>query len=212
MDHVRFAPLQNDPLPGALTVALATRAYATFWENEVQPDIRAAQPSRPDRWWHWPMFLRLFPRTELLNGRRCYGHTLVAADTTGEARPVAMSLLVETVTFLPASGPSTFLWFMSGIPSTTLRRLGLPLFHSLGQILVDAALVVSLNQGNDGRACLHGDPQGGKELLARFEHDYGLARLPANLQLRSVRKNDGRYFYTDETLARLLLAQLAPWR
>ena len=42
MDHVRFAPLQNDPLPGALTVALATRAYATFWENEVQPDIRSA--------------------------------------------------------------------------------------------------------------------------------------------------------------------------
>lgn len=212
MDHVRFAPLQNDPLPGALTVALATRAYATFWENEVQPDIRAALPPRLDRLWHWPMFLRLFSRTEILNGRRCYGHTLVAADSTGAARPVAMSLLVETVPFLPMTGQSTFLWFMSGIPSTTLRRLGLPLFRSLGQIVVDAALVVSLNQGNDGRALLHADPQGGDELLARYQHDYGLARLPANLQLRGVRKNDGRYFYTDETLARLLLAQLARWR
>jgi hypothetical protein len=88
----------------------------------------------------------------------------------------------------------------------------LPLFHSLGRILVDAALVVSFNRGNDGRACLHADPQGGKELLARFEHDYGLAKLPANLQLRSVRKNDGRYFYTDEALAQRLVARLASWR
>jgi len=207
MGFVKWTLGRSDAQKHPVRVVLLGRDIARYWHNEIQPHVRQASTHRvrADRRWNWPALLRLLPRVELLAGRRCYGHAVIAKSQAGAAVPVALSLLVERYTLIEQEGPGTFVWFAASAPDEACDRLNIPRLDQLGRILIDAAMVTSVQAGLDGRISLHADPGGDVYLPRYYAETCGLLRVPASTTLCGVRINDGRYFHATPQVAQALL-------
>lgn len=84
---------------------------------------------------------------------------------------------------------------------------------ALARAFIDNAIILSQNLSLDGRIGLHAAAAGGGALLKVYSN-CGLRQLAsaAILPTGVKRKNDGRFFYADETTAEMLAQTLDPSR
>lgn len=126
-----------------------------------------------------------------------------------------MSILIEDYPALDIENPETtnFIWFISAADPEVLAHLGVTSPPSLGQILIDNAIVLAQNAGFLGGIGLHAAKAGGPPLLEVYQQ-CGLQPLPAGAQLPSAikRANDGRFFLADGPLSETLAAKWDPYR
>ena len=213
MKHVRQAPRVQDGVEMGsvpVRVSLMRSQDATYWHNQVQPLIAAATETRADRNWDWRLFRRVLPLVQHLQRRRCLALTTVAENDQAEAVPVAMHLLIERYPHLSDWNlGATFVWFMCAMPKDVFTRFdisGVP--PSLGRVCVDVALMASRLLGLEGRIGLHCAPTGGPRLMSFYKKHCRLLNLAEHLPLPPFHGNDGRFFYTEDELAKELLAEL----
>jgi hypothetical protein len=196
---------------------------ATYWHRRIQPSIREL-PDRADRNWNWPLFRVAFPIAQRAAGHRCLALTISLANSAGRGVPAGMLLLIENYPWLaprpwerlgergPRKG-STFTWFLSAAPTARLRELGVSEPPPLGAVLIDTALVASMNLGHQGRMWLHATPIGGPRLLD-FYLKRGLSRVNAGFRIPKAlwpmagQRSDGRHFYATSRIAKVLLNAL----
>lgn len=184
-----------------------TGSDAAWWDTRVQPTI-AITPGRADRHWIWSALLPLFLLHQLSKGRRCRPLVLWAYADNGRLVRAAMSLVIERYPRLDATqGFAHFLWLVSSAPASILAGFGVSDPPSLGLVTVDTSMVLSENAGLVGRIGLHAAPSGGPRLLKLYGTECRLLQLPAAAALPPTvrRSNDGRFFYTDDARAEILL-------
>lgn len=171
---------------------------ARWWQWNIQPVI-SADTKRLDRDWDW---VEIGSTTLFLVRQR---RQLLAATVQLEGRdPVigALMLLVEYPWLFEPGHPSMFVWYLAAAPQAALKQHLPPecVPRGLGRILMDAAVLSSIDLGYKGRVWLHAHPDGEEQLFALYENGYKMRNVPATLPFRlpSPRSNDGRYFYYDE--------------
>lgn len=220
---VRSAAVRkSDPVKWeSIRIVNMTAKHAAFWDKSIWlPHILFGGEKRADRLWPWTAMRTVLPlQQEMKGGFRCRAFAVVKPGRhprTGVPMdvPIAMMLLIEQYPHvIPEQGSdppewnqrSTFTWFIAAAPDSALKRLKLkPL--SLGRTLVDTALVHSLENGCEGRMWLHCAIEGGDRLMD-FYNGF-LSNLPEDSPLPVRRKNDGRFFYSTEFMAQLLIAEM----
>lgn len=215
MSFVRKAPSRASP--GAFVpvrVSSMTTGDAAWWDARVQPRL-VNRVDRADRFWSWLVMLPMAHLFQASQGRPCTPLVIWAYTPQNTLVRAAMAILVERFPRLDVQngGEAVFTWFISAAPGDVLGIFGVTDPPSLGKILVDLGIVLSMNDGNYGRIGLHADPAGGLRLNAFYGGQCGLLNLPSAATLpRPLRRNDGRYFYTDDAVGGALLAMLQPWR
>ncbi len=181
---------------------------AAWWDSRVQPTI-ALSSGRADRHWFWLAMLPVLLLHQLSKGRRCRPLVLWAYADDGRLVRAAMSLLIERYPHLDVALPgfAHFLWLVSSAPDSILARFGVLDPPSLGRVSVDTSMVLSENDGFAGRIGLHAAPSGGPRLLKLYGTDCGLLQLSTTAALPAAvrHSNDGRFFYTDDARAEILL-------
>ncbi|WP_143142495.1 hypothetical protein [Nitrosovibrio sp. Nv17] len=212
--YARTAPdsqKSKDAIP--IRTSLMSMEHAVTWDTKIQPSI-LSEPERADRYWSWSLFRSIFPLALYARRRqRCIALTTLAKNESGKAVPAAMSLFIEKYPHLPSSRQeAVFIWFISSAPKGVLANLGVKTTPSLGRILIDNALVASMNMGLEGRIGLHCAKTGGDRLQKFYLNHCKLNHLPKGTPTSLGYASDGRFFYTDENLADLLLQELAPFR
>jgi hypothetical protein len=153
---------------------------------------------------------------QLAKRRHCRPLVIWARDDGGRFLRVGMSIFIESYPYLDVtrSLESSFVWFISAADSALLQsdfRMSQP--PALGRVLLDNAIILSQNARLEGRIGLHAAAAGGR-VLVNIYIACGLTRLAAaaKLPLGVKRKNDGRFFFADETQAEAMAAMLDPSR
>jgi hypothetical protein len=215
ISYARNAPSS----PGARTstmipirTSIMSIEHAVTWDTRIQPFIFSG-PARADKHWSWSLLRSIFPIAQYAKRRRCIALTTLVRNQSGQAVPAAMSLFIERYPHLPSRGKeAVFIWFISSAPKVALANLGVQTGPSLGRILIDNALVASMNMGLKGRIGLHSARAGGARLQNFYLNHCKLNHLPKGA-LMSVRgASEGRFFYTDKNLAASLLQELNSYR
>jgi hypothetical protein len=127
-----------------------------------------------------------------------------------------MSILIETYPYLDAyrAEDSNFVWFISAAePQILETHFGMTHPPSLGAVFLDNALILRQNAGLGSRIGLHAAAAGGVPLLGLYDH-LGMIRLPkfGKMPAKISRRNDGRFFYADESRTEMLAELLDPRR
>lgn len=213
ISYVRQAPDRNSNFAIPIRTSIMSMEHAVIWDLRIQPLILSG-PVRADRYWSWALLRSVFPIAQYAKRRRrCLALTTLIRNQSGQAVPAAMSLFIEGYPYLPATGQeSVFVWFISSAPETALAHLGVQMIPSLGRILIDTALVASINMGLEGRIGLHCTAAGGDRLRNFYLNHCKLNNLPQDATMPIGRANDGRFFYADEILADSLVQELNPYR
>jgi len=131
-----------------------------------------------------------------------------------------MVLLVEAYPHLPDPiYESVFVWYATRCPDEVLRQAlhvtpdRIP--KRLMAITIDLAITHSYNLMLEGRLGLHAAPEGGRELLKKYEQ-LGMLRLdpskPLPSGIRSLLGNDGNYFFHSESSALAASQRLDKYR
>ncbi len=187
--------------------------HAVTWDVRIQPHILSGS-ARADKYWSWALLRSVFPIAQYAKRRRrCIALTPLIRNQSGQAVPAAMSLFIERYPHLPVNEQeAVFVWFISSAPRTALAKLGVQTAPSLGRILIDTALVASMNMGLEGRIGLHCARAGGDRLQDFYLNHCKLSHLCKGTIMSVGRASDGRFFYTDESLADSLVQELNPYR
>lgn len=208
---VRWASCKSHPqgrVPVRITQMTANDAW--WWDTRLQPH-HARMRDRADRFWPWSVLLPACHLVQLAHRRYCRPLVVWTRADNGRFVRVAMSILIEQYPHLDVNDPAeaTFVWFIAAADETVIREH----FHvsyrpSLGRVLLDNAMVLSMNAGLGGRIGLHAAPGGGPALEAIYKA-CGLHQLPETEPLPDpIRKaNDGRFFYTDPPTAERLVTE-----
>ena len=202
----------------------ASDLYVRYWAKHIQPIISKDQ-SRPDRNWDW---LTIFGKTSVVTrlasflGQRQKTYCIIARDLKGISFPIGLLHLVQGYRWvLDHNDKSTFLWYLAAAPRSVIDER-FAIRPRMMAAFIDIGLVVSMNDGNEGRVFLHADPAGGSKLEASYVRG-GMVRANAKAKLSSARKVLARhnerktgvadvYFYVDEPRARSLLNLSDPFR
>jgi hypothetical protein len=215
-NFVRFAPSKADKSRLVdIRITLMTGGDALWWDARLGP-WHARIASRADRLWSWSVLLPMCHLVQLAKRRFCRPLVIWARADNGQFVRAGMSILIEQYPYLDVSAPneSHFVWFISAADSGVLSsRYGVSDPPALGRVLLDNAIVLSQNAGLSGRMGLHAAAAGGAGLLTVYVK-CGLLQLPATAPLPTSirRKNDGRFFYADQSVAEALAALLDPSR
>jgi len=188
---------------------------ALWWDARFGP-YHASIASRPDRLWSWTALLPACHLMQLAKRRYCRPLVIWARADNNQFMRVGMSIVIENYPHLDVAAPSNahFVWFISAAEKDVLiRHFQMSNPPSLGRILLDNAMVLSLNAGLEGRIGLHAAAKGGATLMQLYVK-YGLMNLQSAASLpRSIRRrNDGRFFYADDATAQKLLRIVDPSR
>lgn len=213
---VRFAPGKvHRQQAVAVRVTDMIARDARWWDARMGPHhVRIA--ARADRLWSWVGLLPACHLIQLSKGRQCRPLVVWARADNGQFLRVGMSILIERYpnVDINAPGDANFVWFMSAADKDVLvRHFQMSNPPSLGRVLLDNAIVLSMGAGLLGRIGLHAAAAGGKNLLDVYAR-CGLLRLPAAAALPGAfkRRNDGRFFYADDSTADTLAQKLDSWR
>jgi hypothetical protein len=216
-DFAASAPSAFDPtLDVPLYYQDMTAQDAAWWDFRVRPLHRAVNPPRADRGWFWSTLLPFAHLVQLSKRRFCRPLVIWAEDDDRQLLRVGMSIMIEHYPHLEAEDPSAaqFIWFISGADKEVFRdTFNMSHPPKLGRILLDIAMVLSENAGDEARIGLHAAHAGGDALLAIYQN-LGLLSLPdqAPMPVGVRRGNDGRFFYTDPVTGGTLLQKLDPYR
>ena len=185
---------------------------AKLWHQKIQIPYIAGS-GRLDQNWNWPNLVFWFHLMERLLGRNTAFFQFNAKDNRGDAFPVGQLLVSDRYPYFPDKGqPSVFLWFLSAAPTQALIARGLPSDLKLMRALVDTAIQFSFQRGYEGLLTLHaalsGNPSEDNELLQKYERGVELFSYPATRRISPVRRNDGRYFYSDHAQSLALTTKL----
>jgi hypothetical protein len=209
---VRRAPSKANPSHFVdIRVTDMKAADALWWDQRLGPH-HARDRTRADRHWAWSVLLPMCHLMQLAKRRFCRPLVIWTRADNRQFVRAGMSILIDGYPHLDARTPaeSYFVWFISAADSEVLKNhFGVSDPPSLGRILLDSPIVLSLNAGFSGRIGLHAAVLGGPRLFV-FYVKCGLLNLPAMAPLPPsvTRKNDGRFFYADEGMAEALAAQL----
>jgi hypothetical protein len=188
---------------------------AAWWDARLGPK-HALLRSRADRFWSWSVLLPMCHLVQLAKRRHCRPLVIWARNDGGRFLRVGMSIVIERYPYLDVARTldSSFVWFISAADSALLQsEFGMSHPPALGRVLLDNAIVLSQNMGLGGRIGLHAAAAGGRALLNVYS-GCGLIQLAATAKLPPgvKRKNDGRFFFADETQAEAMAAMLDPSR
>jgi hypothetical protein len=197
-----------------------TARHARLWDLTFAPRILVGSESRADRFWSWSVLRVMGPQWQQLKGYRCRALSVLMDVTKPGTNksvelPVGMMLFIEQYPHaVKGDGDrATFAWLVAAAPKDAMKDLGFNKRPSLGRILVDTAMGHSEAHGLDGRMWLHCAPAGGDRLLGFYANSCKLLNLPKTELLPVTRRrNDGRYFYSTESLAQTLLQELSGLR
>lgn len=109
-------------------------------------------------------------------------------------------MIAQVERYVALDAPEThavFVWYISTAPARVLQLYMRTAFvpKALGQASLDIAITRSFMAGLGGRIGLHADPKGGTELMEWYK-GRKMTNFPAGLKLpRSIRVNDGRFFF-----------------
>jgi hypothetical protein len=208
--HVSKAPaLGGGQLPWR--IFSMTKDDAKWWDEHVQKPFIDAMPGRADSGWNWPW--KIFNLTRLAAEALSQQPVAFVAGVECASPPMflpcVMNLLVETYADLADSRlESVFLWYLSPAPEEFFRsgrgRILGAVPKALMAIGMDMTITHSYNVMRQGRVGLHAAPKGGKELFDWYTDPArgGMHAIPKRQRLAGGwRRNDGRYFYHDETTA-----------
>lgn len=207
---IRFAPGKGNPSVSVpVRVTDMTARDAAWWDTRFGPHhLRIAD--RADRFWAWSVLLPACHLVQLFKRRYCRPLVIWARADSQRFMRVGMSIIIEQYPHLDVADSSDahFVWFMCAADEGVLKsHFSMSNPPTLGRVLLDNAMVLSENLGLKGRIGLHATPAGGAALLALYSA-CGLLQLPKRARLPPPIKqsNDGRYFYTDEATAAVLLS------
>lgn len=198
-----------------------------WWDENVQRYIDELPFERADKGWIWPRILTTQALVAGLLLQQPVAYVLEVRKKGGHFRPAVMIMLVDDYPHLPKHElPSVFVWYLSPAPRDYfLEKLRFaaseaPDSKVLMRAGMDVALTESYNRRLQGRVGLHAAPRGGDKLLEWYQSPPpkgGMKRLPptsalpsgvrstigrVKLIIRGLRtRNDGRYFYHDESTA-----------
>jgi len=199
------------------------REEARYWHQNVHlPYIAKSPDFRLDRNWNWPRLVSWCYIHERLWGRDTAFFQINVKDTGGFAFPVGQIFVSDGYPFFPGEDqPSIFLWYLTAAPKTALVDHGLPPDLKLMRPLVDIAIQFGFQRGYNGLLTLHAATcrsllkdkkfatKEDMDLYSKYEK--GVCLIPyaePSLFIRWLRRNDGRYFYTDENRALDLTTKL----
>ena len=179
--------------------------------QRLQP-YHATKSDRADRFWSWSILLPACHLVQLAHRRYCRPLVVWARADNGRYVRVAMSILIEAYPHLDITDPgeATFAWFLAAADAKRIsEEFGVSHRPSLGRVLLDNAMVLSVSAGFEGRIGLHAAPSGAQALVDLYRA-CGLLQLPAGVALPDPirRDNDGRFFYTDAATAETLVTRL----
>jgi len=207
-------------LAGGLIPAIVTEGDlrdAVYWHQTIHLPFIATSPTfRLDRQWNWPTLVSWTYIIEKIMGRNTAFFQINVATPAGNALPVGQVLVSDGFPFFPGLGePSIFLWYLAAAPLAALRYHKIPHDFKLLRALVDVAIQFSFQRGYDGRLTLHAASGGvAAEDQNLYDKYYAIGLIPyaLHLPIRFVRRNDGRYFYADQSCANRLSKVLDPLR
>ncbi|MTV41301.1 hypothetical protein [Duganella radicis] len=177
------------------------------WKRLIQPHVG---PARPDAKWNWPWLFWQAGKSEALFKRVPSLFCIEIAGSGGKAVPLAMMMLSEGYPALDGGyTPCVYIWYAAAAPGAALKALGAPpdKLSMILEALLDTAIQRSYELGYDGRVGLHADPSGGEQLFSKYRDKARMTPLLGNASLtvaRKMKRNDGRYFWTDPKLAQSL--------
>jgi len=214
-----------------------TMEHADYWDVQVAPTVKrieferlvgirpGAQP-RADAYWPytWRTLMRLFkairtvpsgPSPLTLNPTEPQLWAVLAPGNGPKPVPIGM-LLGLTGLALPPGAPAGnhhFAWLLTAAPEDHLLSQGIPPTLALGRVLLDLVIQISLASGTFGRTLLHADPRGGPGLMVFYQRSLMQLLDPAVApNISTKRRNDGRYFYFDESHAGIFSMQFHDFR
>lgn len=192
-----------------------TQNLANYWHENVQPLIDTGTDKRADNGWNWPVFFRWYTVLGNWLFGRCGSLVIGVKSPKGNFVPVGMLMYINEYK-LPLWSESgvqaTFAWYLTAAPKAFLRKHftdALP--KRLTQLVVDSARTTSFVSDYGGTLWLHAAPQGGSELFDFYKDDCSLGVIPKSVRLKR-RKNDGRYFYACEALAKVTSRSMDEYR
>lgn len=198
-----------------VTVVESDISHAEAWDCEIQrPWI--AGTGRIDAGWIWRTNYLRAALLETHAGRHLAYLRLMTPAADGKAFTVGQMLLSDGYPY-PSNRkrPCVFLWYLAGAPAPAAAAAGVPAYKGVLAALVDSALQFSYIRGYEGRLCLHASPAGTSqqrdELMERYRR-VGLKPWDGGWFVGWFRRNDGRYWYADETLAAQLSRRLDDYR
>ena len=209
---VRRAPSKANPGRFVdIRITDMTAGDALWWDRYLGPH-HARDHTRADRFWAWLVLLPMCHLVQLAKGRFCRPLVIWARADNGQFVRAGMSILIESYPHLDVQdlSDSCFVWFISAGDSAVLqRRWRLSDPPSLGRVLLDSPVVLSQNSGWGGRIGLHAAPQGGQRLIDFYVKSQ-LVQLPPSAALPPpvTRRNDGRFFFANPTVAETSAARL----
>ena len=178
--------------------------HARNWHKNIQPSIKR-DTRRADQNWNWNEIL-LLKYFYIPRGYSPLFLTAFVKLPNKSAVPVGMLLMLTRYPRIDSqAGGSVFTSFLTSAPKATLKRLGVSACPNMGRALIDCGIVTSFVQGKAGRTWLHCAPAGQTWLLDFYKITCGLHLYPktGKLPVKNliVPGNDGRHFFTDESLA-----------
>jgi hypothetical protein len=198
-----------------MRVAEGDQQTCANWHRDVQLAHVKGQEARLDKDWEWPLIFWWSSLLEATSGRRTALMKFVASGDQGQEVFLGLMLLADGYKYFPKPRKrAMFVWYLAGAPENYLAQHGVPTPLILSA-MIDSAIQFSYLRGYEGRICLHADRHGSVKQKAALMQKYanvGLQNLPATWYkplLTPARRNDGRYFYTDERKAIALTAALA---
>lgn len=211
-NFISQAPVKNKI---EVIVSLADFSDGWHWDREIRPVLMKQFPGRTN--YRWSGIIGAMPYLRKvafgLESSDVYALGLFVRTPDDVEVLAGLTLLAEGVVFPNApSEKCVYVWFLQAAPEEYLRAKGLTLIPKVGEVLLDSAIVSSMEAGLGGRVLLHAAPSGGSALMDVYGN-FGLHQVDKSKKvairssdnpLRCVH-NDGRFFYADEPTAEYIV-------
>ncbi len=208
-------------------------SHLHFWSKHIQPFIDLlGSKQRTDAGWNWHTITSFCRLTALLHQQpKAFAITYRHPDLKTTI-VCALIQLVRRFPYLPdyafptsPTRKSGFLWLCAAAPMQALRPFFVDTImpKRLSQLCIDIAVTCAINDGHDGRLCLHADQKAPKnelkqDILLEFYQQKDVNMIPLDSQVKIPRlrgfiaANDGRYFYFDPERATIFTQQFESYR
>ncbi|UQV23041.1 hypothetical protein [Vibrio sp. J383] len=170
-----------------------------LWDTKIRPYIIDNEPLRLDAQWDWRKNWKF---ANWLTSRSQQNLKIYASYIESQqGTPVLYSLMIAAQNYHSLSDrneKATFIWWLARSPESFLKKHSVDIDNLpfLIPIKVDTAIVDSFKVGCKGHIGLHADPKGKDSLISSYKKA-GMLRLNERKFIKGIRRNDGRFFYSD---------------
>ncbi len=208
-----------------IEITVPTRKERTIWQR-ISDDMNKDTPDATAASWMWNKHFSLSGVKDAIENRnlkalelnvgipaveklgKILGQEPEFLQLSTEGKPLGMMLIAKNFKNHVTEDSTGFVWYFQGFEKDYLKKtynIDKNEFDiQIGEALLDAAKVKSLEAGKGGNTLLHADPSGGDNLL-NYYAKRGFTRIDnGDESLNKIskgRKNDGRYFNADANTA-----------